>query len=872
MMDALNRRRKREVPVACDEVRVMGSPRWRRLPTMLAIGIGMVAIFLSGCSAIDGITQLDRVNHWHSETNQKTAEKALAAFDEFSSDRTGLEATLLKNLSTQSAHHRDLNTLRIDIDETDMTIGLTKKSWNELRNSLYSSLGVMDSGREKNDRATTPDYVRWQLRVDVGIKTRYRKIQAVGAVLKALALGQEAMIIQAKANVDRAIKNVERQQAVANGSMSPAAADRADKADKTANERAAELVETLFGFRTAVIAAGKEATDLAKRRSDAESLQKEILAAVDRSRDPASAYALVAMIGTGLGAESAEQLDHFINTLTLRLDGIPIPDASKGVWKEYGDAASEAKRLVELAQVLPEVDKLRNQAQPAGAAIRDLPGIKAAAEKAEGKSKKQAIEDLKKAELAATLAVATAPDRVSAARTLAEKLKALKLQIPEKPKTEDAGMAKDRPDVESFLIGVEVALAPLFSDGKDVDSIAELLEQIGGRLPKEIQEFRELIDRLPPSILGKELNELLAALKAPGATDATKKEASLDYLQKLLASNPALIRQIEKIKTSDSAEKRFDAELKQLASVVSQINTQQVEAVTRVLEFLRDLYRLQLNLHEENLRHYRALSAVAVEELRRWRLLSRLNTRYRYGFSDVRTELQRLDALAAGAPPAAFPPGEVPAGGAGTAKPAVGREAVPRDAEETAKSGGDSVDPRLPTIQYKLFTTNLAGTDHAKIVEYMKKGLPANPPAKDAPVPSLFEDVDYADPILHTLRLLSETASFWQFGSPASDSHGARMMFSFGRLREAIELINGQILMISVNERFSLENGLVLRTELQEHDLHLDAIASRTHEAGLRLGLRDLVAFHSTGVTEGDIQAAIGIVQQLFLYQVKKKI
>ncbi|MDB5553455.1 MAG: hypothetical protein JWL86_3439 [Rhizobium sp.] len=129
-----------------------------------------------------------------------------------------------------------------------------------------------------------------------------------------------------------------------------------------------------------------------------------------------------------------------------------------------------------------------------------------------------------------------------------------------------------------------------------------------------------------------------------------------------------------------------------------------------------------------------------------------------------------------------------------------------------------------------------------------------------------------ANQIVHSIRLLAETAQAWQFASPRLDPNGDNTRGSFERLRNAMEIINGQLLMISVNERFSLENGLVLRTEIQEHDLHLDSIVARTREAGMRLGLRDLLAFHSSGITDADIQAAIGIIQQAILINISGKL
>jgi hypothetical protein len=146
--------------------------------------------------------------------------------------------------------------------------------------------------------------------VDTRLKTRYRKVQAVGAVLRALGLGQEALIIQAKENVRRVTDDLQRRQQQAakaaadkQKDISPAdkAANKAaDDADAYAQAKAQEFVDLLFKFREAIASAGKAAAETDAKRNQATAIQREILAAVEQSRDAASAYALVAVIGTGL--------------------------------------------------------------------------------------------------------------------------------------------------------------------------------------------------------------------------------------------------------------------------------------------------------------------------------------------------------------------------------------------------------------------------------------------------------------------------------------------------------------------------------------------------------------------------------------------
>ena len=309
-------------------------------------------------------------------------------------------------------------------------------------------------------------------------------------------------------------------------------------------------------------------------------------------------------------------------------------------------------------------------------------------------------------------------------------------------------------------------------------------------------------------------------------------------MRKALASNPALHRQLVEINDDPEAKKRFDARVERLGQIIKDIDQESAAATNRVLEFLRDLYRLQLDLHEENLRHYRALGGVATAELKRWELLSYLNGRYRQMFGDVYGLLESEDVRVRDRV-RALPRLVRPA--ASTYVQHAGSREHHREKEQTTFP----LFPKSPRD---------AGTEWAG--EVRKAGQPQMP-AHPVIAPGA--------PILQSLRLLAETAREWQFTSPTRDPDGTNTRGSFHRLASGIELINGQLLMISVNERFSLENGLVLRTEVREHDLHLDAIAARTREAGIRLGLRDLVAYHSSGITNEDIQSVLGVIQQALL-------
>jgi hypothetical protein len=774
-------------------------PHW---PVVRAIVVASVAATLTGCN----LAASDRVNHLHSDANQKVAEQALGSFAAFTDERDGLEPTLLKNLRSQTAHDRERDDLRVAVDESDLATSLTDKTWDGLRTNLYATLGVTE--REVGD-GKPETFVRWQRRLDERLKTRYRKVQAAGAVLKALAVGQGAVITQGKANLERVSADLKARQAAA---AKAAAGDTAETppADETsrqaAERRAAALVESVFLFRDRVTAAGERAAERRNFLRTGEELQAKLLDAVRQSRDKATAYALVAVLGTGLSDAGDDRLDAFIRHLASRLADLefqspPGRSDADAAWRDFAAAAENARALVNAAGVLDGLARVRLAlAEKRPVSLRDAQGLHDAAAKAG-----LGVSDA---------AIRSAPaDAVNAA-------------------------------VAGYATSLEEALAKWFGGPNAPDVLADALPDIGGRIGEQIDQLRGLIDKLPPALVGKDLSELLAKLKTGDA-----KSVAREYLHKALASSPALIDRLETIGKDEGAKKEFDANLTNLGKVLKEIDAQSMEATNRVLEFVRDLYRLQVDLDEENLRHFRALSTVASAELKRWQLLSELNARYRAAYPDVRAEL-------------VSPEREAFMNKFNALKPRV---------PLTPETFGKSADPTLQKrMTFRLFPDDFGkskamwGGDAAAAAR--------DPEDKALAAAAAHPDVRPGDQIVPTLRRLAATARAWQFGQPGNDPTGRNTQGSHDRLIAAVGLINGQLLMISLNERFALENGLLLHTEVGEHDLHLDAITARTREAGIRLGLRDLAAYHSSGITEADIQAAIGIIQQVLLANIGGKL
>ena len=128
-------------------------------------------------------------------------------------------------------------------------------------------------------------------------------------------------------------------------------------------------------------------------------------------------------------------------------------------------------------------------------------------------------------------------------------------------------------------------------------------------------------------------------------------------------------------------------------------------------------------------------------------------------------------------------------------------------------------------------------------------GKPANATQDHPPV--------YMDEsVFLSIRKLADTArELHKKPQMQIDPLGWHLAVANVRLQKAVLLVDGQLLMLSLNEHLADENAIRLQTEISEHDVSLDGLDGRAREAGFRLSLGDLKAFHHSGITQSDIQA-----------------
>jgi hypothetical protein len=109
--------------------------------------------------------------------------------------------------------------------------------------------------------------------------------------------------------------------------------------------------------------------------------------------------------------------------------------------------------------------------------------------------------------------------------------------------------------------------------------------------------------------------------------------------------------------------------------------------------------------------------------------------------------------------------------------------------------------------------------------------------------------------VFTSIRKLAETTRAWQSAPQRTqDPTGWNIAASNVRLHKAVATVDGHLLMLSLNENLAADNVVRLDSEIAEHDMQIDGISARAREAGYRLGMGDLKAYHASGITEDDIR------------------
>ena len=118
--------------------------------------------------------------------------------------------------------------------------------------------------------------------------------------------------------------------------------------------------------------------------------------------------------------------------------------------------------------------------------------------------------------------------------------------------------------------------------------------------------------------------------------------------------------------------------------------------------------------------------------------------------------------------------------------------------------------------------------------------------------------------VYSTFRILAATAGYYQTKPLQTLSAIERGIAddSSRRLARAFQIVHAVQLMTTVNRSMAASHSIDLVTEVQEHGVRVEDIVVSSTEAEIAFWLERLDAFHSTGLTQQDLELFVNLVQQ----------
>lgn len=606
-------------------------------------------LLVAGCFA--------RVDHLHDPARLESARKGEEHFQAFVDDRVGLEGALLGNLEARKDFERLVTEARTRVLDGELAVMSTDISWIRLRARLLQELGALRDYHLSVETvpgvrvrryfdATDPTFLdggdEMKKAVDHGnqelalrIDRRQAQVAAVMGVLEVIAKAQKEVRAEAATRKAEAQEELKYWTTAATRPVvgPPPSTQPTTRPNETqAQARRRERMEWISDLLGAIANAGELARDSELIRARATRLQQALLTQIRASQDPASAYALVAIVGTGLDDDSIALLATYVDALKENVEAINarLPRVSAGDdgepdagWAELVKALDRAIEGLKRAEFASANDQLRaaQTAPPAAAqALLISPRlIKAQVTLERARQAPQPPPPPPPAPRLSEPPQALAP-AMAVSRGMrkegwhprrldqqADRLRDARLELRGTRRAESARVAtpagEPRPAAE-------------FRQSSSAGRAMRAISREDARLPRDVA-VREPLDRQlddPDAATGyRVLRQAFAA--TPVSALALEKRAAATTQP---TADPAK-------KARDAA---FQAGLAALGGIVNDINQQEFETRARIAQFILELYASQEELAGENLRHAEAMLAIAELEGRRWRRIGQLNTDY----------------------------------------------------------------------------------------------------------------------------------------------------------------------------------------------------------------------------------------------------
>jgi len=916
----------------------------------------------SGCGQ-HSFPSFDRLNHLHNDTNQKLAEDSLDGFGKFTSQQDGLAATLAKNLEARRQLETTVSKAKNALDDVRRAFLTTDITWDGLRRRLFLELGL------PRELVNAQDLDEGNHELSERIHVRETLVAAVAKDIELLGKLEHSILEQAKADAKRAQDDLNGAQKEADTKGTPVGdvpiPDATTAADrKKLDQLRCQRINWALGVVQAFRDAGQQLKENDALRAKAGTIQGKLLDEIQASRDPAGAYAIVALLGTGLGEDDFVVLEGYLGFLDAKLQAIKPPEDAgltpdlvaadlEGIasdvtertkdpefkaadartretllaqardqavqdWNvrlrrsrqrppEADDAAwfqlnaglleaqqatslarrlawerlqvrkgaiGEAKRLLysrakvpapalgsaDAARLNTRVKRFRATQSTLDylfptAVVPTVPADQKANEQRAGEASRPAAAAPRAADAVAPAVAPAAPAPAANDQRIVLQMATVRHAPVAVAQPRRVLAAPLRP--LTTLAKTNAPLTPVEKDLKaSVDSGHALLgdstttiRETRVTLEEQYKSLRAVVQKTSKAVIAvKKASQKRATTDAKNASADAGAAASdeckvtppdnldltqlqgFELLKLALSADPKLVVKLGELVHVDSISAD---QLKIVGQFANDVTQEVLDAKVRVRQFLDDLSRIQVDTAAENVRHYETMLAIAEMEAKRWQLIGHLDSLY------------YLTSHPEQYPP---PPPEID----------VPRSNDPFDHPDQVplfRTAGQILngDPELNEkgfYSYYLDTlTKRKNEDKSLAIEPDKFGKPASAAQDHPPV--------YVDEsVFLSIRKLADTArELHKKPQMQIDPLGWHLAVANVRLQKAVLLVDGQLLMLSLNEHLADENAIRLQSEIAEHDVNLDGLDGRAREAGFRLSLGDLKAFHHSGITQSDIQA-----------------
>lgn len=288
---------------------------------------------LASCGSLSGN---NRINHLHSDAREKAATAAQEDLKTFAESERGLGPVMLENLRARMALAGEANGREVALKDAVDAVEGAKGTWADVRRMFYETVW-----KGPVEKVPMPMPARPAEEFEKRVAIRLGTIVEISRVLAALAAAEAVLGESAEARIKELREMLEPK-------APKPSADNAEKEKIKAEEAKAEKASLEAAVRTAlelqrvVRDAAREYRESEEFKKQAETKSNSLFLALESSRDPDVASAIVPLLNTGLDDQSLEMLNRFLTTLRNKLDE-----------RAKGEAASQTPREMRTTERKP---------------------------------------------------------------------------------------------------------------------------------------------------------------------------------------------------------------------------------------------------------------------------------------------------------------------------------------------------------------------------------------------------------------------------------------------------------------------------------------------------------------------------------------